>query len=86
MANPVFNPKRLPDLGSDHKAASGISGVELDRFFRMSRFIYIDESGISYLEPVIVVAGVIAGLEEKAWGLEQVVDMTEAYWARENKY
>jgi hypothetical protein len=52
----------------------------------MSRFIYIDESGISYLEPVIVVAGVIAGLEEKTWGLEQVVDMTEAYWARENKY
>jgi hypothetical protein len=52
----------------------------------MSRFIYIDESCISYLEPVTVVAGVIAGLEEKAWGLEQVADMTKPYWARENKY
>ena len=25
---------------------------------------------------------VAAGLEEKAWGLEQVVEMTEAYWLR----
>ena len=25
---------------------------------------------------------VAAGLEEKAWDLEQVVEMTEAYWQR----
>ena len=25
---------------------------------------------------------VAAGLEEKTWGLEQVVEMTEAYWLR----
>jgi len=25
---------------------------------------------------------VAAGLEEKPWSLEQVVDMTEAYWRR----
>jgi hypothetical protein len=31
----------------------------------MSRFIYIDESGISYLEPVTVVAGVI--VKDKQW-------------------
>src|SRR5438445_2808861 len=28
-----------------------------------------------------VTPAVAAGLEEKAWGLERVVDMTAAYWA-----
>jgi hypothetical protein len=28
---------------------------------------------------------VAAGLEEKAWGLEDVVDMTEAYWLRKRE-
>jgi hypothetical protein len=28
---------------------------------------------------------VAAGLEEKAWGLEDVVEMTEAYWLRKRE-